>query len=190
MSALDHDLRTLLVADALENWRHRGRADVPTSWLDVARSLNDVRFIPVVLIRLASAAADRGSGGAKAVSRVLSMMNRVVFGVESAPQTRIGPGLYFPHTNGIVIGAARIGARCVIYHQVTLGAKTIDMDFTPTQRPIVGDDVTIAAGAKVLGGVQIGDGAVIAANAVVVDDVARGSLMGGVPAVVLRSAAP
>jgi serine O-acetyltransferase len=118
------------------------------------------------------------------------MVNRVLFGVETAPQTRIGPGLYFPHTNGIVIGAAQIGARCVIYHQVTLGAKTIDMKFTPTERPIVGDDVTIAAGAKVLGGVQIGDGAVIAANAVVVEDVDGGALVGGVPAVVLRPAAP
>lgn len=186
----DPDLRTLLLADVSANWRHRGRVASATSWFDVARSLGDVRFVPVVLIRLGTAAADRRSAGGKIVSQLLSMANRVIFGVESAPQTRIGAGLYLPHTNGIVIGAAQIGARCVIYHQVTLGAKTIDMAFTPTERPIVGDDVTIAAGAKVLGGVRIGDGAVIAANAVVVDDVARGTLVGGVPAVELRPPAP
>ena len=102
----------------------------------------------------------------------------------------IGPGLYFPHTGGIVIGAGRLGARCVVYHQVTLGAKTIDMTFTPSLRPTVGDDVVLAAGAKVLGGVTVGDRAVVGANAVVTRDVDADTVVGGVPAVRLPAPRP
>ena len=178
-------LRTVLLQDLSENWRHRGRHGAPASWLDVLRGSGDVRFLPVLLIRLTSAAAARGSVAGKIGSRAFGLANRLLFGIECAPQTVIGPGLYFPHTGGVVIGAGRIGARCVIYHQVTLGAKTIDMAFTPSLRPILGDDVTVAAGAKVLGGIVVGDGAVIAANAVVVHDVAPGSIVGGIPAVPL-----
>jgi serine O-acetyltransferase len=172
----------LLLADLTENWRHRGRDRAPSSWVDVVRSLADVRFLPVVLLRLTSISTTSESVFGKIGSRAFGLVNRVLFGVECAPQAVIGPGLYFPHTGGIVIGAAEIGARCILYHQVTLGAKTIDMPFTPSMRPHLGDDVTVAAGAKVLGGVSVGAGAVVAANAVVVHDVAPGSVVGGIPA--------
>lgn len=181
----EHKLLTVLLADLTENWKYFGRSEAPQSWIDVVRALGDVRFLPVVLVRLTSAAARRTSVSGTVGSRVLGMLNRVLFGVECAPQTVIGPGLYFPHTGGIVIGAGEIGARCVIYHQVTLGAKTIDMPFTRSLRPNLGDGVTVGAGAKVLGGVSVGDGAVVAANAVVVRDVAPGSVVGGIPAVLL-----
>ena len=117
---------------------------------------------------------------------MLALLNRLVFGVECALQTDIGPGLYFPHTGGIVIGAAELGSRCTIYHQVTLGAQDIDMAFTSGRRPVVGDDAVIASGAKVLGGITVGNRAVVAANAVVVADVPDDVVVGGVPARVLR----
>jgi serine O-acetyltransferase len=175
-------LRAQLLADLAENWRHRSLGRTPQGWADIVRSLGDLRFVPVVLVRLTTAAGHDAGPVRTIVSRLASIANRFLFGIECASQATIGPGLYFPHTGGIIIGAASIGARCVLYHQVTLGATVIDMPFTPHLRPAVGDDVVIASGAKVLGGVHVGDRAVVAANAVVVDDVHPDTVVGGVPA--------
>jgi len=179
-------LRETLLADLATNWAHKGSNRLPTTSLDIVRSLVDVRFLPVVLVRLTLLPGGSRSVCAMAASRLASLVNRFVFGVECASQTSIGPGLYFPHTGGIVIGAASIGARCVIYHQVTLGAKIIDMPFTVDLRPSIGNDVTIAAGAKVLGGITVHDRSVVAANAVVTSDVAAGTVVGGVPASTIK----
>ena len=87
-----------------------------------------------------------------------------------------------PHPGGIVIGAgARIGARCTIYHQVTLGGARAG-DGGGANYPRVGDGVTLFAGAKLLGGIKVGDGAVIGANAVVTRDVPPRHAAGGIPA--------
>lgn len=179
------DLKSDLLADLTVNWHHRGRTVPPTSWVHIARSLTDPRFVPVALVR-ASAWLHRRGGLVSPLGKVVALVNRFTFGVECALQTEIGPGLYFPHTGGIVIGATRLGARCTVYHQVTLGAREIDMPFTPGRRPTVGDDVVLAAGSKILGGVTIGDGAVVAANAVAVHDVAPGITVGGIPAQPLK----
>ena len=182
-----HALRNLLLADLGVNWTYRGVEQAPSSWLDIVRSVGDVRFLPVVLIR-AGAHLTSSNTAANVLGKVFLMLARLLFGVEVAAQSQIGPGLYFPHTGGIVIGAARIGENCVIYHGVTLGAKGIDMPFTPALRPTVGDNVVIAAGAKVLGGVTVGSHSVVGANAVVTHDVTPASVVGGVPAVPLRQA--
>lgn len=179
------DFRQLVMADVERNWDVSERQGVPRSWADVLRTLPDVRFAAVFLLRVAGRLAQGGRAG-RAGSRVVSLANRMLFGVESAPQTQIGPGLYLPHTTGIVIGAAEIGAGCTIYHQVTLGATTIDIPFTSELRPRVGDGVVLASGCKVLGGVRVGDGAVVAANSVVVRDVEDRQRVGGVPARPLR----
>lgn len=181
------NLSALLLADLAQNWKHRGLDRRPTRRIDLVRGLADIRFLPVVLLRVASGCSARPGFVCRVAGRALALSNRLLFGIECAPQSVIGPGLYFPHTGGIVIGAERIGARCVLYHQVTLGAKSIDMAFTPGMRPIVGDDVILAAGSKILGGVHIGDHATVAANAVVVHDVDRGDVVGGVPASSLRA---
>ena len=94
-----------------------------------------------------------------------------IFGLEVAGSTTIGGGLYLPHTQGTVIGAASIGENAIIYHNVTLGAKLIDVGFDPSTRPVLGSNVLIGSGAKVLGPVEIGDGCVIGANAVIVRSV-------------------
>jgi serine O-acetyltransferase len=61
----------------------------------------------------------------------------------------------------------------------------LDVAYTDGMRPIVGDNVVLAAGAKLLGGITVGDGAVVGANAVVVKDVDEHTVVGGVPAVVI-----
>ncbi len=87
-----------------------------------------------------------------------------------------GPGLVLIHSIGIVInGQVRGGERVHIEHQVTIGANR-------RQSPILGDDVFIGAGAKIIGAVNIGDRAKIGANAVVLHDVPSGETAVGVPA--------
>ena len=74
-----------------------------------------------------------------------------------------------------------IGVNVTIYHQVTLGAVEMDFSYTPSLRPMVGDGVVIGVGAKVLGGLTLGNGSVIGANAVVLKSVPPGCVAIGVP---------
>jgi serine O-acetyltransferase len=97
-----------------------------------------------------------------------------------------GPGFVLIHAQGVVInGTVRGGANVHVEHQVTIGAER-------RQSPVLGNDVFIGAGAKVLGSVHLGDGAKVGANAVVVHDVAAGTTVVGIPArpVPRRNGAP
>jgi serine O-acetyltransferase len=90
-------------------------------------------------------------------------------GVDISPGAVIGPGLRISHGTGIVIGnGVRIGADAVLLHQVTLGAAS---DRRIGDMPTVGDRVFIGAGAKLIGGVEVGDDVFIGVDAVVTVDV-------------------
>lgn len=94
--------------------------------------------------------------------------------------TEFGPGLILIHSTGIVInGAVRGGRNVSLEHQVTIGAER-------RQAPVLGSDVFVGAGAKIIGPVTIGDGAKIGANAVVVGDVPAHSTAVGIPARIVR----
>jgi serine O-acetyltransferase len=81
------------------------------------------------------------------------------------------------HPYGIIIHSkAKIGKNCIIMHQVTIGQKKIDEQ----EAPILGNNVFIGAGAKILGKIKIGDNVVIGANAVVTKDVPSNSVVVGV----------
>ena len=97
--------------------------------------------------------------------------------------TVIGPGLFISHGQGTILSAERIGANLQVHQGVTVG-----WDYRGDRRPIIGDDVFIGAGAKILGAVTIGDGARIGANAVVVCDVPPGATAVGVPARIVGGA--
>lgn len=90
--------------------------------------------------------------------------------------TNIGPGLFISHGQGTILSAERIGANLQVHQGVTVG-----WDYRGPRRPIIGDDVFIGAGAKVLGAVTVGHGARIGANAVVLCDVPDGATVVGVP---------
>lgn len=89
---------------------------------------------------------------------------------------RIGPGLFIQHGFATIISARSIGANCWINQQVTIGFSN------DTEQPVIGDGVTVHAGAKVIGAVHVGAGATIGANAVIVKDVPAGVVAVGVPA--------
>ena len=139
------------------------------------------RMAPVVLLRLSELFHERRLG---LLSKLFSMLNVVIFGIEVSPRVSIGGGLFLPHTVGTVLGASKIGENCTIMQGVTLGASDTDLGFTASERPVIGSDVLIGAGAKVIGGVTVGDHARIGANAVVLQDVPAYALAVGVPALI------
>lgn len=88
----------------------------------------------------------------------------------------IGGGLFIQHGFSTMISAKSIGENCWINQQVTIGYRDTGVP------PVIGNNVMITCGAKVLGEISVGDNAVIGANAVVIRDVETGAVMGGVPA--------
>jgi serine O-acetyltransferase len=98
----------------------------------------------------------------------------------------IGPGLVVAHGYGAILTAERIGANCTLHQQVTVGWRSLrqrERVFTePLRPPILGDNVFLGTGAKVLGGISIGNNVLVGANAVVISDVPDGFTAVGVPA--------
>jgi len=91
-----------------------------------------------------------------------------------------GPGFVMSHCQGVVIsGTVRAGSNIVIEHQVTIGSAH-------DHSPILGNDIFIGAGAKIIGAVVVGNNTKVGANAVVVDDVPDGATVVGIPAKVVR----
>ena len=106
---------------------------------------------------------------------------RWITGIEIHPGAKIGERVFFDHAMGVVVGeTAEIGDGCTIYQGVTLGGTSL---YKGTKRhPTLGRDVVVSAGAKVLGGFTVGDGARIGANAVVIKPVPAGATAVGIPA--------
>ena len=102
------------------------------------------------------------------------------------PGAKIGRRLVIDHGMGIVIGeTAEVGDDCLIYHGVTLGGTGKDQG---KRHPTIGNNVLLSTGSKVLGPFKVGDGARIAANAVVLKEVPEDATAVGVPARVVRIA--
>lgn len=166
--------------------RHRellgGSKDV--SWFRLCLGMLSPRFAPVLLCRLAYACQRRRLSP---VAKFFSLLNFMFFGIEIAVACKIGPGLFFPHTQGTVIGAYRIGSNAIIYQGVTVGARDLDFTYDEEHRPVLGDGVMLGAGAKVLGGIHLGDGVTVAANAVLLMSVPDHAVVGGIPAKILKT---
>lgn len=116
------------------------------------------------------------------LARLISQLGRFFTGIEIHPGAKIGKGLFIDHGMGVVIGeTAEIGDNVTIYHGVTLGGTGKDKG---KRHPTVGNNVIIGCGAKILGPINIGDGAKIGANSVVLKDVKEGKTAVGIPAVI------
>ena len=119
------------------------------------------------------------------VARWVSQVGRHKTGVEIHPGAKIGKGLFIDHGMGIVIGeTAVIGDNCTIYHGVTLGGRGHSKG--QRRHPVIGDNVLVGAGAKLLGPITVGNDVSIGANAVVLHDIPDYATVVGVPGKVVR----
>ncbi len=117
-------------------------------------------------------------------ARAVSQLARFLTGIEIHPGATIGKRLMIDHGSGVVIGeTCVIGDDCTLYQGVTLGGTGKD---TGKRHPTLGNRVMVGAGAKVLGPFRIGDGAKIAAGAVVLKEIPAGATAVGIPAKVVR----
>ncbi len=172
-------LKQLLYSDLERQAKLEGGPVKRPSFVGLLGRLPHHRFLPIVLCRVSRAAM---LAGIPVLPQLLTYLNIVLFGLEVSPRCEIGPGIFFPHPSGTVIGAGRIGRNATIFQGVTLGAKELDMDFDFRLRPNVGDNVVLGAGSKILGGIQLGDNVIVGANSVVVDSVEDDSTVVGIPA--------
>jgi serine O-acetyltransferase len=117
--------------------------------------------------------------GVPLAPRAIAHVTRAITGVEIHPAARIGAEFFIDHGSGVVIGeTAEIGDRVTLYQGVTLGGTGFQRG---KRHPTLGDNVTVGSGAKLLGPIEVGDGAKIGANTVVVEDVPPRSTVVGNP---------
>ena len=116
------------------------------------------------------------------IPRMMSEIAHSKTGIDIHPGAKIGPRFFIDHGTGVVIGeTCVIGRNVKLYQGVTLGALSFrkNEDGTLTKgvprHPILGDNVTVYAGANILGRIRIGDGAVIGGNVWVTSDVPAGA---------------
>lgn len=109
------------------------------------------------------------------------------FGIKLDYTVKVGRRVRLWHHGGMVLGAREIGNDVHLRQNTTIGlADRSDLN----AKPSIGNSVEVGTGAVIIGDIVIGDGAVIGANAVVTKDVAPYTLVGGVPAKVIKSLKP
>jgi serine O-acetyltransferase len=124
--------------------------------------------------------------GLKWLGRFISHIARFLTGIEIHPGAVIGERVFFDHAMGVVVGeTAEIGDGCTIYQGVTLGGTALYKGMK--RHPTLGRDVVVGAGAQVLGGFTVGDGAKVGSNAVVTKPVPAGATAVGNPARIIQA---
>ena len=115
------------------------------------------------------------------VYKVLYKLAQIVTGIELPCEVEVGRNFVIDHFGGVVVsGFAKFGNNCRLRNGVVVGLARTDDPCAP----VIGDDVDIGAGAKVLGRIRIGNRVLIGANAVVTRDVPDDSIAVGVPAII------
>lgn len=124
----------------------------------------------------------------KLLARIISQTTRFFTGIEIHPAAKIDGGVFIDHGSGVVIGeTAEVHKGTVIYQGVTLGGTGKERG---KRHPTVMENVTLSAGAKVLGGFTVGKGAKIGAGAVVLKEVPPYATVVGVPGRIVRIREP
>jgi serine O-acetyltransferase len=168
--------RALIASDL---WRHAGRLGLGpfcTSFLMVPG------FKYAVLLRFYqyTRTAAWCQIGVRHITVLLLHRYTIKYGMDISRDARIGSGFYIGHFGGIFVNQhVVIGDNCNISQDVTLGRQNRGARIGC---PVIGNNVYIGPGAKIIGNVHIGDNAAIGANAVVVNDVAANTSVGGIPA--------
>lgn len=115
------------------------------------------------------------------IYKILYKFIQIITGIELPCEAEVGNNFIIDHFGGIVIsGYAKFGDNCRIRNGVVVGLKNVE----EAGAPIIGHNVDIGAGAKVLGKISIGNNVLIGANAVVICDVPDNSIAVGIPAVI------
>ena len=118
------------------------------------------------------------------IPRVISQFSRFLTGIEIHPSAIIGKGFFIDHGMGVVVGeTAEIGEYVTLFQGVTLGGTGKERG---KRHPTLGNHVVVGAGAKILGGIRIGDNVKVGANSVVLKSVPANSTVIGVPARVIK----
>ncbi len=122
------------------------------------------------------------------LARFTSHVARFLTGIEIHPGATIGRRVFIDHGMGVVIGeTAEVGDECTIYQGVTLGGTSLTKG--AKRHPTLGRGVIVSAGAKVLGGFTVGDGARVGSNAVLLQAVPAGATAVGIPARTVQKSA-
>ncbi len=180
MSSRRYSLWELILSDIAvwgELWSppHDGRGTRYGLLTSGGLVLSHLGLRAAIIYRLAHEAHRRGIRG---LPLSLYQMNVTLHGIDIPASVEIGPRLYIPHPVGTVVAAERIGSGITLVSNVTIGMRN-EHAF-----PVIGDNVYIGAGARVLGGIRVGNDVLIGANAVVLEDVRDDSVAVGVPATV------
>ena len=166
----------MLVQDLRAKARLKYRNDQRSAMMKV---LSTDGTLAMILYRLMQGSREAGLGP---LEMLFNKLNSTLGSCIIGRGAEFGPGFVLFHSNGVVInGRVRGGRNIHIQHEVTLG------DDDHGQTPVLGNDVYLGAGAKIIGGVTIGDGTRVGANAVVVNDVPSGATVVGIPARVVRT---
>lgn len=121
----------------------------------------------------------------KFLPQIIKVIQLRVFACEISPYAKIGKSFRILHSAGIVIGHnCEIGDNCTILQNVTMGQNGKERN--GRTMPKIGDNVSVYAGACLLGPIEIGDNVAIGANAVVTKDFGNNLIIAGVPAKILR----
>lgn len=123
----------------------------------------------------------------KFLPNLFKAMQLRIFACEISPYAKIGSGFRIYHSTGIVIGCdCEIGDNCEIFQNVTLGENSNKRIDGRRRMPHLGNNVSVYAGACIIGPVCIGDNVEIGANSVVTKDIEENSVAAGAPAVIIR----
>jgi serine O-acetyltransferase len=183
-------LREALRTDVTLSLNCRGEIDVIDSRLDLIRVtirlgwMSDA-FLGLLLYRMRTVLRVRR---VPILPRLLHRLCMMCFQICIGDPVILRPGVYFPHGQVVIDGRTEIGSGTSIAPWVTIGLREGEI-----AGPTIGRDVFIGTGSKIIGPVHVGDGARIAANSVVIDEVPPNSTVGGVPARILsdrRSVSP
>ena len=176
-------LRESAFAQDMRRWASSwAPSDVPRpAWVYLRLLWSHQPLRATALLRLSNYCSRRKI---PALPNMLRRLNITLHGIDVVPGLAIGGGLYLPHTVGTVVMASWIGRNVTLVSNVTIGMRG------QQAFPVIGNDVFVGAGARILGAVVIGDGARIGANAVVLTDVPAGATAVGVPARIVFPGAP
>ena len=172
-------LKELLYSDLARQYELEGRADVKPTAIRFLGRLFHFRYLPNVICRTGRAAM---LARVPVLPQLCTYLNLVLFGLEVTPKCEIGPGVFFAHPVGCVIGARKIGRNVSIFSGVGLGALQPDMEFKPETRCEIGNNVTLGAGCKILGPWSVGDNVVVGPNSVVLSSIPANQSVLGIPA--------